>query len=47
MQTFIDKNNDEIVENITSKKFVRKAAVIIAHVEFNKKIRNFKMRRQI
>jgi hypothetical protein len=47
MQTFIDKDNDEIIENITSKELARRTAAIIAHIEFDKKMRDFKMRRRI
>jgi hypothetical protein len=47
MQTFIDKDNNEIVKDITSKEFARRAAAITAHVEFDKKMRHFKMRRRI
>jgi hypothetical protein len=47
MQTFIDKNNNETVEDITSKELARRTAAITAHVEFDKKMRDFKMRRRI
>jgi hypothetical protein len=47
MQTYIDKDNNEFVEDVASKKLIRKAVNITANAKFNRKMRDFKLRREI
>jgi hypothetical protein len=47
MQTYIDKNNNEFVEDVSFEKLIRRAVNITANAKFNKRMKNFKFRREI
>ncbi len=47
MQTFIDKNNDEYVEDVFSNELIRRAVDITTNVKFNRRMKDFKLRREI
>jgi hypothetical protein len=47
MQTYIDKDNNEFVEDVASKELIRRAINITANAKFNKRMKDFKLRREI
>jgi hypothetical protein len=47
MQTFIDKNNNEYVEDVSFDELTRRAVNITANAKFNRRMKDFKLRRDI
>ncbi len=47
MQTYIDRDNLEQVEEIKSKELLLRHIQIMHNVEFDRKMRDFKLRRKI
>ncbi len=43
MQTYINKNNNEFIEDVSLEKLIRRAVNITANAKFNKRMKDFKL----